>query len=224
MGKVSYSFPAWDRDLQERVNATGGEGMPGIVQNFDLFNRAGVLARDPEFLSKLKTAVDWQEAISRPTKGKRIRLNKDEYLVHVTYAPLPSFSELEQEFGEGNVSNIFDGRPFQKHSSCENIDETPGDKVFLLKHFGRETQSEDNIAEMDKLGYRPATHIEAYAFQKKHPELQRKFWIVALGSFAMGDGGRYVAVLRGGSGRRIFVSCWFGSGWGSGRRFLFVRK
>ncbi len=153
-----------------------------------------------------------------------VPLGENEYLVPVTYAPLPPFSELEQEFGKGNVSNIFDGRPFQKHSSCENIDETPGDKVFLLKHFGRETRSEDNIAEMDKLGYRPATHIEAYAFQKKHPELQRKFWIVALGSFAMFGGDRCVAVLNGGSGRRVFGDRWFGRGWCSSGRFLFVRK
>lgn len=67
MGKFSY--PAWDKDLQDRVNATGGEGMPGIVQNFALFNRAGVLATtNPQFLEKLIAAVDWEEAISRSAK------------------------------------------------------------------------------------------------------------------------------------------------------------
>ena len=104
------------------------------------------------------------------------------------------------------------------------MDETPSDKVFLLKHFGRETQSEGNIAEMDKLGYRPATHAEAYEFQKKQPDLQLKFWIIALGSFALGDGSRCVAVLGSDSGRRIFVGGWFDGRWRSGSRLLFVRK
>jgi len=153
-----------------------------------------------------------------------IPLSENEFLVPVSYTPLPSFSKLEHEFGQGNVSNIFDGRPFQKHSSCVNIDETSGNKIFLVKHFGRETESEDNIAEMDKLGYRPATQIEAHAFQKKNPDLQCQFYIVALGSFAVGGGGRFVAVLGSRSGRRVFGNDWFDDGWDAGGRFLFVRK
>ncbi len=104
------------------------------------------------------------------------------------------------------------------------MDETPSDKVFLLKHFGRETQSEGNIAEMDKLGYRPATHAEAYEFQKKQPDLQLKFWIIALGSFAVVDGGRCVAVLLGRSDGRVFGGGWFDYRWNSSGRFLVVRK
>ncbi|MBI2474836.1 hypothetical protein HYV69_00195 [Candidatus Uhrbacteria bacterium] len=99
-----------------------------------------------------------------------------------------------------------------------------GDKVFLVKHFNREIMSEDAIAEMDKLGYRPATHIETYSFQKARPDLHRQFWIVALGSFAMHDDGECVAVLDSGSGRRIFGRSWFDGGWDARNRFLFVRK
>jgi len=141
--------------------------------------------------------------------------------VPVGYAPLASFADLEKEFGKGNVSEIFDGRSFQK---CAEIDETPGDRVFLVKHFNRETKSEANIAEMDKLGYRPATHLEAYAFAKANPELQRQFWIVALGSFAVDGDGQYVAMLRSDSVRRFLGNGWFVYGWYSARRFLFVRK
>lgn len=150
-------------------------------------------------------------------------LGEGEYLVPVTYR-LPSKADLDKEYGEGNVSVLYDGRPFQKHTLCEGMDETPGDKVFLVKHFGRETESEENIAEMDKLGYRPATHLEAYAFAKAQPELQRQFWIVALGSFAVCGGNQYVAVLYGDSGRRYLGSGWFGNGWGRSGRFLLVRK
>jgi len=223
-----YSFPAWDRDLQERVNATGGEGMPGIVQNFDLFNRAGVLTCNPKFLEDLDSLVGVHEAFLTPYEkalvAKKKSLGKNEYLVPVSYTPLPSFSELEHEFGQGNVSNIFDGRPFKNHASCVGVDETSGDKIFLVKHFGREAESEDNIVEMDKLGYRPATHIEACAFQKKNPDLQRHFYIVALGSFAMDGDVQFVAVLRSYSGGRVFGDNWFGSRWSADDRFLFVRK
>lgn len=151
-------------------------------------------------------------------------LAENEYLVPVSYAPLPSFADLEKEFGNICVSNLFDGREWKDHSSCVGIDKTPCDAVFLVKHFDRETGSEDNITEMDKLGYRPATHIEAYEFQRKHPELQRQFRIVALGSFAMDDVRRCVAVLSGNSDRRIFGNDWVGSRWSAGFRFLFVRR
>ena len=174
--------------------------------------------------------TDWQaeQSISanpKPeTKVEGNELGKDEYLVPVAYSALPSFAELEQEFGKGNVSDLFDGHHFEKHASCVNEDETPGDKIFLVKHFNQEIKSEAAIAEMDKRGYRPATHIEAYAFQRKNPELQCEFWIIALGSFAVRDVRRFVAVLRGGSDGRFFGCRWFGSVWSSDYRFLFVRK
>ena len=162
--------------------------------------------------------TDWLK--EQPVKP----LAKNEYFVPVTYAPLPSYAELEKEFGKGNVSYIFDGRPFTKHASCSNILETPGNKIFFVKHFGREINSDTAIAEMDRLSYRPATHIEAYAFQKVHPYLQREFWIVVLGSFALDDNIQYVVVLGINSGSRFFGRGWFGNGWNAGNRFLFVRK
>jgi len=162
--------------------------------------------------------TDWLK--EQPVKP----LAKNEYLVPVTYAPLPSFVELEQEFGEGNVSCIFDGRPFTKHFSCSDIPETPSSKVFLVKHFDREINSNEAINEMDKLGYRPATHIEAYEFQKAHSDLRLQFRIVVLGSFAMVGGSQFVAVLRSDPGRRSFDFIWFDIRWHADNRFLFVRK
>jgi hypothetical protein len=84
--------------------------------------------------------------------------------------------------------------------------------------------SEDVIVEMDKFGYRPATHIEAYEFQKKNPDLQRQFLLIALGSFVVIDCGRCFTVLGGNSGRRVFDSLWFDRRWLADCRFLFVRK
>lgn len=158
--------------------------------------------------------ADWQ-AEQLPT---------DHYRVRVTYAPLPSLEALITEFGEYNVSRMFDGHAFQKHVSCADIDETPGEKIFFVKHFNREIESEGAIAEMDKLGYRPATYLEVYAFQKANPELQRQFRIIALGSFEMNDDHRFFVMLDSDSGGRVFSFCFDEGGWHSRYRFLFVRK
>jgi hypothetical protein len=157
-------------------------------------------------------------------------LPPDHYRVPVSYEML-SRTELGGEFsGEGSVSVLFDGRPWKKHAACVGIDETPGNRVFFVKHFNRvfnnEREIEDAIAEMGRQGYRPATHHEAIAFAKTHPEPQWQFWIVALGSFALcvTGGYRYVAVLGADGGRRLLTGFWFDDRWSSDYRFLFVRK
>ena len=176
------------------------------------------LLKEPALVDKVFDLIVVPGTATKPV------LDEGEYLVPIDYAPLPSKADLEKDYGKDNVSVIFDGREFTYHASCVGVDQTPGERIMLVKHFGRNTESEANIAEMDKLGYRPATHIEACAFAKSNPELQRKFWIVALGSFALDGGRRCVAVLRSASGGRIFVSGWFDSGWSADYRFLFVRK
>ena len=152
-------------------------------------------------------------------------LGENEYRVPVSYDMPRDKEKLESEFSKDGVSELFYGNyVWQPHSSCAEIDQTPGERIMLVKHFGRDTTSKANIVEMDKLGYRPATHLEAYAFAKVNPELQRQFWIVALGSSTMYGDLRGVAVLCSGSGRRIFDYRWFDREWYSDFRFLFVRK
>ena len=101
------------------------------------------LLKEPELVDKVFALIVGEET-------GYILLRAGESLVPVAYAAFPSFAELEKEFGKGNVSDLFDGRAFQKHASCMDIDETPGDRIFLVKHFNREIKSEDAIAEMDK--------------------------------------------------------------------------
>lgn len=136
---------------------------------------------------------------------------------------MPSFAELEKEFGEGNVSSIFDDRLFKYHPSCKDIEHRETEEM-ILKQFDRNISSEDAIAEMEKEGYRPATHLELYAFAKANPELQRQFWIIALGSSALRGDYPFVAMLCGDFSRRILDDCWFDRGWVAGERFLFVKK
>lgn len=153
-------------------------------------------------------------------------LGEDEYLIPVSYAALPSHLNLSKEFGPGHVSDWYDGRPFQKHASCVGMDETPGNRVFLVVHFDRKTKSEENIAEMDKLGYRPATHLEAYAFARAQPDYQRHFMIAALGSYLTHRDCQLVTLLSGNLHMRVFgCRCRsFSDEWHPDYRFLFVRK
>ncbi|MEK7545923.1 MAG: hypothetical protein AAB554_02490 [Patescibacteria group bacterium] len=178
--------------------------------------------------------ADWLAEQSKPvqqTGDHRYRgmpsepLPLDHYRVTITYAPLPPMRQLEEEFSKGGVSSLFDGREWKKHASCVDMDETPGEKVFLTKDFGRSMDDEEAIAWGQKNGYRPATHKEAYEFAKAHPELQLQFWIVACGSSALGDVGlRYVAVLCADDGRRLLDGFPVDGRWIASRRFLFVRK
>ncbi len=149
----------------------------------------------------------------------------DEYHVFVDYQMPRDKETLEVEFSKGGVSELFYGNyVWQLHSSCADIEQTPSDLEFLVKHFNRSITSDEAINEMDKLGYRPATHLDAYAFAKAQPELQRKFWIVALGSSTLRRGDRHVAVLAGDSDERLLYGRWLGLKWGATYRFLFVRK
>jgi hypothetical protein len=91
-------------------------------------------------------------------------------------------------------------------------------------HFGRKMSSDAAIAELDKMGLRPATHTELLAFGAKYPELQRQFPIVALGSSAQVHGYRSVVCLWSSGRERGLRLCWFGSGWVGVCRFLAVRK
>ena len=152
-------------------------------------------------------------------------LGENEYRVYVDYTMPLDREILESEFSKKHVSKLFYGNyEWQPHSSCAEIDQTPGERIMLVKHFSRNTTSEANIVEMGKLGYRPATHLEAYAFAKANPELQRQFWIVALGSFTWHDDYHRVALLRGDADRRGLGDYWFEYKWDCFSRFLFVRK
>jgi hypothetical protein len=94
-----------------------------------------------------------------------------------------------------------------------------------LFHFNRAISSEDATSEMDKAGYRPATLAELLALGEAHPELQKEFPIVALGSvWRDADGNRFVPSLNVSGYKRGLDLDWFGYGWRVGCRFLAVRK
>jgi len=93
-----------------------------------------------------------------------------------------------------------------------------------IVHFGRSMSSEQVLADLDKMGLRPATLPELLAFGAKHPELQRQFPIVALGSVSLVHGNRGVAYLYHDERERYLFLDWFDCDWYDYVRFLAVRK
>lgn len=155
-------------------------------------------------------------------------LPPDHYLVRVEKKPLPTRAELLRDKAFDSVSIAFDGQPWIDAYRLDSWDvpvkPAYGDTVFFLKHFDRDSSSEDAIRWADANGCRPATVLEAIAFAAAHPDFQRQFPIVALGSFVVSFVSRhFVAVLNGGGGRGLGASG-FVFDWPGAYRFLFVRK
>ena len=98
------------------------------------------------------------------------------------------------------------------------------DEEITLIHFNRNISSDDAIKEMDELGFKPAILPQLLAFGETHPEVQREFPIVALGSVACVDGERQVPYLDYWYGKRKLDLRWFDGDWGGNYRFADVRK
>jgi hypothetical protein len=100
-----------------------------------------------------------------------------------------------------------------------------GKKEVSTVHFGRRMESlEEVIAELDKLGFRPAETADLLAFGKDQSEIQLQYPVIALGSSATVDGYRCAPFLgKSDSKRGLFLSYW-ALGWHGSYRFLAVRK
>jgi hypothetical protein len=122
---------------------------------------------------------------------------KGHYRVHVTYAPFPSMDRLLAEWGEGNVAEIFDGRPFKLHHLCEGADFAPGERIFYLHDPGHLWNQGEQIvwgenqrSAIAPNGYRPATHVETREFSQVVWHVDS---YIGLGASAeRGDGARCV--------------------------------
>lgn len=173
------------------------------------------------------TALTRPDLLQRDRPGEWSLENSNslkEYRIYRSGVPLPPLGELEKIFsGCGTVSELFDGRPFERDPAYEGAFSGPGESILAVRTFDREIRSDGAINKM-KNTHHPATETDLYDLSLIYPDLQSLSWLVACGSSAMCDGYRHVAVLSGRSGRRILVDDWFGSGWRSGYRFLFVRK
>lgn len=96
---------------------------------------------------------------------------------------------------------------------------------LVLVHFDRDIGSDAAIKELEQMGLVPCKIEHLLALGAKHPDLQREYPIICLGSSWVGSGGDrdvpYLSDWR--AGRRLDLD-WFGSRWGRYCRFAAVRK
>ena len=95
-------------------------------------------------------------------------------------------------------------------------------KIALFK-FDHDISGEDVIRKMGK-GFRPASLKEILSLGAQYPDLQRKDWIVALGStWRDSDGNVYVPYLGNDGGFRSLYLRWWDGDWRSYWRFAGVQ-
>jgi hypothetical protein len=141
--------------------------------------------------------------------------------------------KLAVDYSKTVEQTIADGKYDWKNSdiTVKNFPISPemiGKKVDIagrLFHFDRNISSEDAIKEMDDDGCRPATLMELLALGAIHPELQREFPIIALGSvWHDSDDYRHVPSLYVfGRDRGLYLND-FDDAWNAQCRFFGVRK
>lgn len=103
----------------------------------------------------------------------------------------------------------------------------PVAKEVELLHLGRYTTTEEILAEMETQGLKPATMTDLLHSGIQHPDEQRNFPIIALGSVWTNPFGyRYVGCLNGSADRRNASLHWTNPGlqWDDDYRFLAFRK
>ncbi|HEY4715179.1 MAG TPA: hypothetical protein VIH31_01605 [Candidatus Paceibacterota bacterium] len=129
---------------------------------------------------------------------------------------------LEQLIADGK----YDWKnPDIKEKNFPIKDKTKRMATIELFHFGFDISSESAVKAMEKEGFRPATIEELLALGAKHPELQKEFPIIALGSVWKNfDGYRGVPELYwDDSERDLRLNDWAG-GWRGRYRFAGVRN
>ena len=198
-------------------NATLGQGA-------HILTLIGQKDKDKDFLTALIGSglladlldLDDPAAINREEFRKVLGLGPLELRISVNYGR--SLDEMKKA---GNYDWMNDDITAERFPiKGEGIKEL----VPELIHFNRSISSDNALADLDKMGLRPATIEELLALGETFPEMQRKFPIIALGSVGEVSGRRSVPCLdEGGSERGLYLR-WFGYDWYAGCRFLAVRK
>lgn len=99
------------------------------------------------------------------------------------------------------------------------------DLDILLVRFDHRMTSEDVVRQLDEEGLRPAELPEFLAFGAAHPDVQRKFSVIGLGSvWRDRKGTRSVPCLYTASEGRYLDLHWWDDGWYSYSRFAALRK
>jgi len=99
-----------------------------------------------------------------------------------------------------------------------------GKQEAILLYYNKSMTSQEVLDDMERQGLRPGTDRELLELGVQHPDLQRKFPIVELGTMIEFSGGQRVLFLYGLSSVRFLYLDWFGSDWYGYCRFISFRK
>lgn len=136
----------------------------------------------------------------------------------------PSYADLKKAFDW--VDEDYENAEFKVIDVCKGVSTENREIEFELVHLDKEMHTDAILAELDRLGLRPALCEELLGFAKEYPEEQRKFPIFALGSVCQ-DGDDHFSPYVGEDGDARYLSLsWLDdpSPWLRLFRFLAVRK
>lgn len=135
----------------------------------------------------------------------------------------PSYKELKSAFDW--VNDWYERAEFKAIDICQSISREPSVVEFIYVHMDRSASTDEVLAEMEKRNLRPALYEEGVDFSQIHPDEQRKFPIVMLGSVCVDPSGRRgVACLFEDSVGRYLRLYRVEGDWDSLYRFLAVSK
>lgn len=170
-----------------------------------------------EHLTRLRTDKAYALAIGAYMKNGADAVPTSDYPIAVDYGRTLEVAIAAGNFGWKHSDITSEHFPSQRTGQA--------DLVIRLIHLDRDIETDAAIAELDKLGLRPADLPELLAFGEKYPDVQRQFPVVALGSvWQRPDGRRNLPCLgRSGSGRDLDL-VWDVFRWYRVCRFAAVNK
>lgn len=145
------------------------------------------------------------------------------YSAYVEYKQ-PRYLPEEEVFDE--VDFYYNSKKFKPIDICKGISTEPREIEFELVHLNKDMSTEAVLSELDRQRLRPALYEELLGFAKRYPEEQRKYPIVALGSFCRHNLSLYSPCIYGNIWGRVLDA--FAADryykWDPYCRFLVVRK
>lgn len=153
----------------------------------------------------------------------------DKYVITVNYGK--QLKTLVVDGGYDWVNDYYEGQTWGDWKEPDG--ETPAqfpsrrklETELVLVHLDRYAETSEVLAELDSRGLRPANVAELLAFGIAHPDIQREFPIIELGSiWVRPSGSRRVAYLWSRSDRRYLRLDWYDRQWDPDYRFLAVSK
>ena len=157
--------------------------------------------------------------------GSGAELKPHHFRITVESVALPTYADLIANYGDGNVSELWDESKYklELHESLRELTPPTGEVTVFVKKFDRPTTSEKAFKWADQHNYRLVFPWEREVFSKTYPDLQRESWIIDLGSFTLDDdGNRCVPVLYKVIGLRYLDNRRFDCQWLASHRFLFA--